>query len=69
VAIRQILRNRPETKVVIFSVHDSDQTLQEIQAAGAHGFISKGKDASELLRVVREVLKGKSQSAAATSAK
>ncbi len=62
-AVRQILRHRPQTKVVVFSVHNSDQTLQEIAAAGAHGFISKGKDAQELLRVVRDVLKEKSHSA------
>jgi DNA-binding NarL/FixJ family response regulator len=62
-AVRQILRHRPQTKVVVFSVHNSDQTLQEITAAGAHGFISKGKDAQELLRMVRDVLKEKSHSA------
>jgi DNA-binding NarL/FixJ family response regulator len=62
-AVRQILRHRPRTKVVVFSVHNSEQTLHEISAAGAHGFISKGKDAHELLRVVREVLKDKAPAA------
>ena len=57
VAVRQILRYCPTTKIVIFSVHDSDQTKQEIIAAGAHGFVSKGKDSHDLLRVVRDVLK------------
>jgi two-component system, NarL family, sensor kinase len=56
VAVRQILRYCPTTKIVIFSVHDSDQTKQEIIAAGAHGFVSKGKDSNDLLRVVRDVL-------------
>ena len=56
VAVRQILRSRPQTKILVFSVHDSDQTVQEVHAAGAHGFISKGKDAQHLLRVVRDVL-------------
>jgi signal transduction histidine kinase/CheY-like chemotaxis protein len=56
VAVRQILRHRPQTKVLVFSVHDSDQTVQEVYAAGAHGFISKGKDAQHLLQVVRNVL-------------
>jgi PAS domain S-box-containing protein len=56
VAVRQILRYRPQTKVLVFSVHDSDQTIQEVHAAGAHGFISKGKDAQDLLRVVRDLL-------------
>jgi CheY-like chemotaxis protein len=67
VAVRQILRYCPTTKIVIFSVHDSDQTKQEIRAAGAHGFVSKGKDGHDLLRVVRDVLSTNNQSASATS--
>src|SRR5208282_523926 len=35
VVVRQILRFRPQTKVLVFSVHDSDQTIQEVHAAGA----------------------------------
>jgi DNA-binding NarL/FixJ family response regulator len=48
---------------VIFSVHDSDQTKQEIIAAGAHGFVSKGQDSQDLFRVVRDVLKSSIQAA------
>ena len=55
-AVRQIIRHSPQTKILVFSVHDSEQTKREIHAAGAHGFISKGKDAQDLLRIVREVL-------------
>jgi PAS domain S-box-containing protein len=65
VAVRQILRYCPTTKIVIFSVHDSDQTKQETIAAGAHGFVSKGKDSHDLLRVVRDVLKRNIQAASA----
>ena len=67
VAVRQILRYCPTTKIVIFSVHDSDQTRQEIRAAGAHGFVSKGKESHDLLRVVREVLKPNTEAASASS--
>jgi len=67
VAVRQILRYCPMTKIVIFSVHDSDQTKQEIIAAGAHGFVSKGKDSNDLLRVVRDVLKRNIQAASASA--
>src|SRR6266481_4318927 len=66
-AVRQIRRHSPNTKIVIFSVHDSDQTRQEIIAAGAHGFVSKGKDSHDLLRVVRDVLKRNIQAASGTS--
>jgi len=67
VAVRQILRFRPQTKVLVFSVHDSDQTIQEVHAAGAHGFISKGKDAQDLLRVVRDILNVSSLSGSASA--
>lgn len=67
VAIRQILRNKPKTKVLVFSVHDSDQTMQEASAAGAHGFLSKGKDAQDLLRVIREILNAKALPASASA--
>jgi len=66
VALRQILRLRPQTKVLVFSVHDSDQTVKEVHAAGAHGFISKGKDSQDLLRVVREILNLTTLTAAAS---
>jgi PAS domain S-box-containing protein len=61
-AVRQILRNLPQTKILIFTVHDSDQTVKEIHAAGAHGYVSKGKGAEDLLRVVKDLLETKSSS-------
>jgi CheY-like chemotaxis protein len=66
-AVRQILRYCPTTKIVIFSVHDSDQTRQEVRAAGAHGFVSKGEDSHDLLRVVRDVFKRNTQAASASA--
>ena len=67
VAVRQILWDCPTTKIVIFSVHDSDQTRQEVRAVGAHGFVSKGKDSHDLVRVVRDVLKRNTQAASASA--
>jgi CheY-like chemotaxis protein len=66
-AVRQILRHDPQTKIVVFSVHDSDQTVQEVYQAGAHAFVSKGKAARDLLSVVRSFLKDKTIAAPATS--
>lgn len=54
--IRQILHHRARTKILVFSVHDSAQTIKEISAAGAHGFLSKGKDSRNLLTLMREIL-------------
>ena len=52
-AVRQILRTRPQTKILVFTVHDSDQTLKEIQAAGAHGYVSKSNASEDLLPVMK----------------
>ena len=57
--VRQILRARPETKILIFTVHDSEQTAQESFHAGAHGFLSKGKAGRDLIAAVKAVLAGK----------
>ncbi len=65
--VRQILRNRPQTKILVFTVHDSDQTKKEIQAAGAHGYLSKSNASDDLLRVVRELLENTTPTSASNS--
>lgn len=55
-AVREILRNCPQTKILIFTVHESDQMAKDIHAAGAHACLSKDKGGRDLLRVVRELL-------------
>lgn len=57
--VRQILRSCPETRILVFTVHDSEQTMQESLSAGAHGFLSKGKAGRDLTDAVRTVLAGK----------
>ena len=54
--LRQILRHRPETKVLAFSVHDSKQIVDEILAAGAHGYLSKATAGQHLVQEVRSLL-------------
>ena len=55
-AVRQILRNTPQTKILVFTVHDSDQMMSEALAAGAHGYLSKSNANADLLRVVKNLL-------------
>jgi PAS domain S-box-containing protein len=55
-AIRQMLRRAPETKILVFTVHDSDQTEREVRAAGGHAYLSKNNASQDLLRVVRDLL-------------
>jgi DNA-binding NarL/FixJ family response regulator len=51
----------------VFTVHESDQAVKEIRAAGAHGYLCKAKGGEDLLRVVKNLLQGKSLCAAASN--
>lgn len=55
-AIRQILRGAPDTKILVFTVHDSEQTVKEARAAGAHGCLSKANASENLLKAVKDLL-------------
>jgi DNA-binding NarL/FixJ family response regulator len=55
-AARLILRDQPQIKILIFTVHDSEQTLKDIRAAGAHGYLSKSNASDDLVRVIKELL-------------
>ncbi len=59
--LRQIVRYRPQTKVLAFSVHDSKQIVEEILAAGAHSYLSKATAGQHLVREVRLLLHGRVQ--------
>jgi PAS domain S-box-containing protein len=67
-AVRQIIRIAPHTKVLVFTVHDSDQTAKEIRAAGAHGYLSKSNASQDLLRVVKDLLEGEPAASSAVQA-
>jgi CheY-like chemotaxis protein len=68
-AVRQILAKRPQTKILIFTVHDSEQTLKEIQAAGAHAYLSKNNAGRDLVRVVEDLLEVRTSSASVGNSK
>ena len=68
-AVRQILRNRPQTKILVFTVHDSDQTVREIQAAGAHAYVSKSHASDDVLNVVKNLLGNKESSSVAVASR
>lgn len=59
-AVRRILRSEPNAKILVFTVHDSEQTIREIREAGAHGYVSKSKAGQDLVCAVRAVLNGQS---------
>lgn len=58
-AARQILKLCPETKVLVFTVHDAEQVVVEIFRIGAHGYVLKSDAGSQLLQAIECVLGGR----------
>jgi DNA-binding NarL/FixJ family response regulator len=58
-ALRQIMEQHPETKVIIFTVFDTDERILTAVQSGAQGYLLKG-DAprNEIFRAVRTVYEG-----------
>ena len=55
----RITRSLPETKVIAVSVLEDGPMPKRLLDAGASGYVGKGGDASELVRAVRDVSRGK----------
>jgi DNA-binding NarL/FixJ family response regulator len=51
-ATRQILAASPQTKILILTMHDSNQVVRESVAAGARGFLLKTEASRELVTAV-----------------
>jgi DNA-binding NarL/FixJ family response regulator len=51
-ATRQILANTPEARILILTIHDSEQVVREVLAAGARGFVLKSDAGRDLLAAV-----------------
>jgi DNA-binding NarL/FixJ family response regulator len=51
-ALRQILRVRPGTKVLVVTMHDSNQMITQVLNAGARGYILKSDATRDLLAAV-----------------
>jgi len=58
-AIREIRRRAPETKVLVLTVHKTDEYILATLQAGADGYLLKDSTHAELLAAVRHVLSGK----------
>jgi DNA-binding NarL/FixJ family response regulator len=58
-ATRQILKVMPQTKVLILTLHDSDQVVREVLNAGARGFLLKSDAARDLVAAVEALRRDK----------
>lgn len=57
-ATRLIKEQRPDVRVVIFTMQDREAFLQRVFQAGADGYVLKGAPISEVAQAIREVHKG-----------
>jgi len=55
----RIVRGQPDTRVIIVSVLEDGPLPRRLLEAGASGYVGKGGDASELVRAVRDVARGR----------
>ena len=55
---RQILKNRPETKVLFLTMYDDEDYLVESMEVGASGYVLKDCPAAQLVAAVRDVWRG-----------
>jgi DNA-binding NarL/FixJ family response regulator len=58
-ATRQILKENPRIKVLILTLHDSDQVVQQVLNAGARGFLLKSDAARDLVAAVEALRRDK----------
>lgn len=58
-ATQEIKKKRPETKILIFTVHKAPEYQEVALKAGAEGFLSKDSSRAELIQSINDVLEGK----------
>lgn len=51
-AARQILATNPEARILILTIHESEQVVREVLAAGARGFLLKSDAGRDLVAAV-----------------
>jgi two-component system response regulator NreC len=58
-AIKEIKRQSPEMKIIVLTVHNTDEYILATLQAGADGYVLKDATQSELVMAIRNVLMGK----------
>lgn len=57
-AAREILKQRPGSRILILSMYSDEQYVRNALDAGVHGYILKGSLATDMVRAVRAVANG-----------
>jgi DNA-binding NarL/FixJ family response regulator len=56
--IREIKKIRPQTKIMVISVHDDSPSIFDALCAGAIGYITKDSSHHELVKAVEDIISG-----------
>jgi DNA-binding NarL/FixJ family response regulator len=54
-ATRRIRKAAPETEILVFTMHDSDELVRELFVAGARGYLLKFEAADQLIAAIRNL--------------
>lgn len=57
-ATSEIVKSNPESKVLIFTMHDSESLLHSSQRVGAKGLLTKSRAAGELTPALKAIIAG-----------
>ena len=57
-ATRQIKKLRPQTKVIILSMHSHDRYINELFTLGASGYLLKSSTGTDIIKAIHAALKG-----------
>jgi len=58
-ATQQISKQSPDTKIVVLTMHDSEELARKVLEAGARGYVLKSDAVRDLANAVKSVVKGK----------
>jgi DNA-binding NarL/FixJ family response regulator len=58
-ATAQLLRSRPQIKVLVLSMHDSEQIVRQVLASGARGYMLKSDAGRDLVTAIDSLTEGR----------
>jgi DNA-binding NarL/FixJ family response regulator len=56
---RRILQHRPETEILVLTMHASEELIRQVLRAGAHGYVLKSDAGEQLVAAVRSLQRHK----------
>ena len=58
-ATRQILKNHPQIKILIYTMHETEKIIIDVLEAGAHGVVLKSDAGENMVAAVENISRGR----------